>query len=64
MMSLETSDTIQFKKGHRIWSDGRQIIYNIKQFFEKQKRKMQPLEVGNPVKLTAQASGVSEKAVQ
>ena len=63
-MSLETSDAIRFKKGHRIRSDGRQIIHNLKQFFEERKRKMQPLELGNLVKFTAQAAGVNEKTVQ
>ena len=62
-MSLETSDTHKIKKGHRIWRYGRQIIFNFKQYFKRQKREMQLFEVGDVVKLTAQAAGVTEKTV-
>lgn len=39
-------------------------MYNFKQYFEKQIRAKQTLELGDVVKLTTQAAGMSEKTVQ
>ena len=52
--------TVEFKRGHRVQSDGRTIIYNVRKFFNEIKRRSEPLKVGDVAQITAEATGVSK----
>ena len=39
--------TVEFKRGHRVRSDGRTIIYNVKMFFYESKRRLEPISGGS-----------------
>ena len=56
--------TVEFKHGHRVRSDGRTIINNVRKFFDKWKRKSEPIKVGDVVQITAEASGLSKSTVK
>ena len=46
--------TVEFKRGHRVRSDGRTIIYNVKKFFDEKKVRLEPIIVGDVVKMLKQ----------
>ena len=52
-----------FKRGYRCRADARQIINNVKIFFEEQKKIDVPLKVDNVTNLVAKATGVSKNSV-
>ena len=56
--------TVEFKHGHRVRSDGRAIVYNVKTFFEESKKRLQPIEVVNVLQHTAEATGLSKSTVK
>ena len=54
--------TVEFKCGHRVWSDCRTVIYNVKKFFDERSRRLEPIKVGDVVQITAEATGLSKKS--
>ena len=54
----------EFKRGHRVRSDGRTIIYNVRNFFYESKRRLEPITVGNMAQITAEATGLSKNTVK
>ena len=56
-------NTVEFKCGHRVRSDSRTIIYNVKKFFD-EKVRLEPIIVGDVVKITAEATGLSKNTVR
>ena len=60
----QPTDSPEFKRGHRVRSDGRTIIYNVRNFFYESKRRLEPITVGNMAQITAEATGLSKNTVK
>ena len=56
--------TVEFKRGHRVRSDGRTIIYNVRNFFYESKRRLEPITVSDVAQITAEATGLSKNTVK
>ena len=56
--------TVEFKCGHRVRSDCRTVIYNVKKFFDERSRRLEPIKVGDVVQITAEATGLSKSTVK
>ena len=56
--------TVEFKRGHRVRSDGRTIIYNVRNFFYESERRLDPITIGDVAQITAEATGLSKNTVK
>ena len=55
---------VEFKRGHRVRSDGRTIVYNVRNFFYESKRRLDQITVGDVAQITAEATGLSKNTVK